>query len=292
MTFAELFLLYPALLIAGCFILGAMIGSFLNVVIYRLPKMMEQAWRMESHAILELEPPATDGAAPFNLAFPHSHCPHCNSAIAPWQNIPVLSYLLLRGRCANCRTAISIRYPIIEICAGLLAALAAAQLGFSWALLAALVLLWTLLTLTMIDVDHQLLPDQLTLPLLWLGLLINTQGLFATLPEAVWGAAAGYLLLWGVFHLFRLLTGKEGMGYGDFKLLAALGAWLGWQMLPVIILLSSLVGAVVGSILLVAQRKGRGTPIPFGPYLAGAGAIAFFWGKEIVENYLQFAGLQ
>jgi leader peptidase (prepilin peptidase)/N-methyltransferase len=291
MTFAELFLQYPAALIAGCFILGALVGSFLNVVIYRLPKMMERAWRQESHGILELEMPAAEDA-PFNLAFPHSHCPHCNSAIKPWQNIPVLSWLALRGRCANCKAAISIRYPIIEICAGLLAALAAAQFGFSWALLAALVLLWALLTLTMIDVDHQLLPDQLTLPLLWLGLLLNTGGLFVPLPDAVWGATAGYLVLWGVFHLFRLLTGKEGMGYGDFKLLAALGAWLGWQMLPVIILLSSLVGAVVGSIMLVAQRKGRGTPIPFGPYLAGAGAIAFFWGKDIVANYLQFAGLQ
>jgi leader peptidase (prepilin peptidase) / N-methyltransferase len=291
MTFTELFLLYPAALVAGCFILGAMVGSFLNVVIYRLPKMMESAWRAESHAVLELEMPAAD-AAPFNLAFPHSHCPHCHAAIKPWQNIPVLSYLVLRGRCANCRTAISIRYPIIELCAGLLSGLAAAQLGFTWALLATLVLLWVLLTLTMIDVDHQLLPDQLTLPLLWLGLLLNSTGMFVPLPDAVWGAALGYLLLWGVFHLFRLLTGKEGMGYGDFKLLAALGAWMGWQMLPVIILLSSLVGAVAGSILLVAQRKGRSTPIPFGPYLAGAGAIAFFWGKAIVENYMQFAGLQ
>jgi leader peptidase (prepilin peptidase)/N-methyltransferase len=292
MTFTELFLLYPALLVAGCFVLGAVVGSFLNVVIYRLPKMMERAWREESQAILELEMPAASDTAPFNLAFPNSHCPHCNAAIKPWQNIPVLSYLVLRGRCANCKTGISIRYPIIEICAGLLAALAAAHFGFSWALLAALVLLWTLLTLTMIDVDHQLLPDQLTLPLLWLGLLLNTQGLFVPLLDAVWGAAGGYLLLWGVFHLFRLLTGKEGMGYGDFKLLAALGAWLGWQMLPVIILLSSLVGAAAGSVLLIVQRKGRGTPIPFGPYLAGAGVIAFFWGRTIIENYMQFAGLQ
>ena len=292
MTFTEFFNVYPAALVAGCFVLGAVVGSFLNVVIYRLPKMMERAWRAESHAILELEMPTAADATPFNLAFPHSHCPHCNAAIQPWQNIPVLSYLALRGRCANCKTSISARYPIIEVCGGLLAALAAVQLGFSWALLATLILLWTLLTLTMIDVDHQLLPDQLTLPLLWLGLLLNTQGLFAPLLDAVWGAALGYLLLWGVFHLFRLLTGKEGMGYGDFKLLAALGAWMGWQMLPVIILLSSLVGAVVGSIVLVMQRKGRGTPIPFGPYLAGAGAIAFFWGRTIVDNYLQFAGLQ
>ncbi len=293
LTFTELFFQHPALLIAGCFLLGAIVGSFLNVVIYRLPKMMQQAWRIESHAILELDLPATpENTAPFNLAFPHSHCPHCNAAIQPWQNIPVLSYVLLKGRCANCRTAISARYPIIEICAGLLAALAATQLGFSWQLLATLLFLWMLLTLTMIDVDHQLLPDQLTLPLLWLGLLLNTQSLFVPLLDAVWGAAGGYLILWGVFHVFRLLTGKEGMGYGDFKLLGALGAWMGWQMLPVIILLSSLVGAVVGSILLVAQRKGRSTPIPFGPYLAGAGVIAFFWGDALIQNYLQFAGLK
>jgi len=292
MTFTELFREYPALLIAGCFLLGAIVGSFLNVVIYRLPKMMERAWRAESHAILELEVTvAPENSAPFNLAFPHSHCPTCNAAIQPWQNIPVVSYLLLKGRCGNCRATISARYPVIEICAGLLAALAAAQLGFSWSLLAALVLLWTLLTLTMIDVDHQLLPDQLTLPLLWLGLLLNLQNLFVPLHDAVLGAAGGYLALWGVFHLFRLATGKEGMGYGDFKLLAALGAWMGWQMLPIIILLSSLVGAVAGSILLVVQRKGRSTPIPFGPYLAGAGAIAFFWGKTLIGNYLQFAGL-
>jgi leader peptidase (prepilin peptidase) / N-methyltransferase len=291
LTFTELFLEYPALLIAGCFLLGAIVGSFLNVVIYRLPKMMELAWRAESRAILDLEPVVSESSPPFNLAFPHSHCPHCNNAIQPWQNVPVLSYLLLKGRCANCRTAISIRYPIIEICAGLLAAFAASQLGFSWQLLATLPFLWTLLTLTMIDVDRQLLPDQLTLPLLWLGLLLNIEHLFVPLQDAVLGAAGGYLLLWSVFHIFRLLTGKEGMGYGDFKLLAALGAWMGWQMLPIIILLSSLVGAVVGSILLVVQRKGRSTPIPFGPYLAGAGVIAFFWGKVLIENYLQFAGI-
>jgi leader peptidase (prepilin peptidase)/N-methyltransferase len=199
--------------------------------------------------------------------------------------------LFLRGRCANCKTPISKRYPIIETVAALLAGFAAWQLGFGWPLLAVLLFLWALLTLTMIDVDHQLLPDQITLPLLWLGLTLNVGGMFAPLADAVWGAVAGYLSLWSVYHLFKLATGKEGMGYGDFKLLAALGAWMGWQMLPVIILLSSLVGAVVGSLLLVMQRKGRSTPIPFGPYLAGAGAIAFFWGKDLIQNYLQFAGL-
>jgi leader peptidase (prepilin peptidase)/N-methyltransferase len=290
-TFAELFATYPALLIAGCFLLGLVVGSFLNVVIYRFPKMMEQIWRAECQALLGQTPPDAV-AAPFNLAFPHSHCPHCRAPIKPWQNIPVLSYALLGGRCASCHVRISARYPIVELCAGLLAALAAWQLGYSLQTLAAIVFLWTLLVLTMIDVDHQLLPDQLTLPLLWLGLLLNTGGLFVSLHDAVIGAAAGYLVLWSVFHGFRLLTGKEGMGYGDFKLLAALGAWMGWQMLPVIILLSSLVGAAVGSLLLLAQRRGRSTPIPFGPYLAGAAIIALFWGQELIRNYLQFAGLK
>lgn len=283
---------YPALLVAGCLVLGLIVGSFLNVVIYRLPKIMERTWRTESRVILGLEEEKASAEKPFNLAFPPSHCPQCLAPVKPWQNIPVLSYLLLKGRCANCGVVISARYPIIELCAGLLAALAAWQLGFSAQLAAALIFLWVLLTLTMIDADHQLLPDQLTLPLLWLGLLINTRSLFVPLQDAVIGAVAGYLALWSVFHIFRLLTGKEGMGYGDFKLLAALGAWMGWQMLPTIILLSSLVGAVAGSLLLLIQRKGRGTPIPFGPYLAGAGVIALFWGEALVNNYLQFAGLR
>ena len=282
---------YPALLIAGCFLLGLLVGSFLNVVIYRLPLMMEREWRAECSLLLNGEPAASAPTEPFNLAFPPSRCPSCAAKIQPWQNIPVVSYLFLHGRCANCRAPISIRYPSIETVSALLAAFAAWHLGFGWPLLAALIFLWALLALTMIDVDHQLLPDQITLPLLWLGLSLNTGAMFVPLPDAVWGAAAGYLSLWSVYHAFKLLTGKEGMGYGDFKLLAALGAWMGWQMLPVIILLSSLVGAVVGSLLLLAQRKGRSTPIPFGPYLAGAGAIAFFWGHWLIQHYLQFAGM-
>ena len=255
--------------------------------------MMEREWRSECELLLSGgSQTTTPEQQPFNLAFPQSHCPHCNAQIKPWQNIPVLSYLLLKGRCGNCRAAISIRYPIIEIIAGLLAVLAAIQIGWSWALVPTLLFVWALLALTMIDIDHQLLPDQITLPLLWLGLALNASGLFVPLIDAVWGAIAGYMSLWIVFHIFRLITGKEGMGFGDFKLLAALGAWMGWQMLPVIILLSSLVGAVAGSLMLIAQRKGRGTPIPFGPYLAGAGLIAFFWGKFLVENYLQFAGIR
>jgi len=281
----------PAILIAGCLVLGLLVGSFLNVVIYRLPKMMELQWRSECRVIMSLEPeePASPG---FNLAFPQSHCPNCQAAIKPWQNVPVVSWLLLKGRCANCKVSISARYPVIELCAGLLSALAAWHFGATWQLPLVLVLLWALLAMTMIDIDHQLLPDQITLPLLWLGLLANTQALFVPLVDAVWGAAAGYLVLWSVFHLFRLLTGKEGMGYGDFKLLAALGAWMGWQMLPLIILLSSLVGAVIGSLVLLAQRRGRATPIPFGPYLAGAGVIALFWGQMLIDSYLQFAQLK
>jgi leader peptidase (prepilin peptidase)/N-methyltransferase len=272
--------------------LGLIVGSFLNVVIYRLPKMMEREWRTECELLLSGNSEATPAEhKPFNLAYPQSHCPHCDARIQPWQNIPIISYALLKGRCGNCRASISIRYPIIELIAGLLALLAAIQVGASWALLPVLIFVWALLTLTMIDIDHQLLPDQITLPLLWLGLALNAFGLFVPLTDAVWGAIAGYLSLWSVFHIFRLITGKEGMGFGDFKLLAALGAWMGWQMLPIIILLSSLVGAVVGSLLLIAQRKGRSTPIPFGPYLAGAGLIAFFWGKTLIENYLQFAGI-
>jgi leader peptidase (prepilin peptidase)/N-methyltransferase len=288
-----IFFEYPALLIAGYFLLGLLVGSFLNVVIYRLPKMMEAGWQTECKLLLGVEDSTSSEAIPtFNLAFPQSHCPACNTVIKPWQNIPLLSYALLKGRCGNCGIRISPRYPTIELISGLLAASAAWHFGFGWEALAVTIFLWALLTMTMIDVDHQLLPDQITLPLLWLGILLNTTGMFAPLPDAVWGAVAGYLSLWCVFHLFKLLTGKEGMGFGDFKLLAALGAWMGWQMLPLIIILSSLVGAVVGALILALQRKGRGTPIPFGPYLAGAGAIAFFWGQALIDNYLQFAGLK
>lgn len=274
-------------------VLGLLVGSFLNVVIYRLPVMMQRQWQQECRLLLDVAAPADDNSEPavFNLAVPASRCPHCQSQIKAWQNIPVISYLLLRGRCHNCGTGISARYPIIEAIAGLLALVAIWQLGFTAAGLAAALFSWTLLALCMIDIDHQLLPDQITLPLLWLGLLLNSAGMFVSLSDAVFGAVAGYLSLWTVFHVFKLLTGKEGMGFGDFKLLAALGAWMGWQMLPLVILLSSLVGAVVGAILLAAQNKSRQTAIPFGPYLAAAGWIAFYWGDSIVQSYLQFAGL-
>jgi leader peptidase (prepilin peptidase)/N-methyltransferase len=272
-----------------CAILGLMVGSFLNVVIHRLPKMMELGWQRQC-AELQGEVPHPDGdAAPhpaFNLVVPRSACPHCNHAISAWENIPIVSYLVLRGKCRNCGAGISFRYPVIEAISGILCAYAAWHFGFGWAAGGALLFVWALLSLTAIDFDTQLLPDDITLPLLWTGLLFNLFGVFTELPSAVLGAVIGYLALWSVYWLFKLTTGKEGMGYGDFKLLAALGAWLGWQMLPLIILLSSLVGAVIGITLIVALKHGRNIPIPFGPYLAGGGLIALFWGQTLTQSYL------
>lgn len=282
---------YPLIYIGGSVIIGLMVGSFLNVVIYRLPIMMEREWKQECRLILELEPEQS-ATEPFNLAQPRSCCPHCQAPIKAWQNIPVISYLLLRGRCASCRQPISARYPIIEAITGLISGVVAWYFGWSAAMLAALGLSWALLALTMIDVDHKLLPDQITLPLLWAGLVLNSFSIFVPLQDAVWGAIGGYLSLWTVYWLFKIFTGKEGMGFGDFKLLAALGAWMGWQKLAPIIILSSLVGAVVGSILLFATRQGRDTAIPFGPYLAAAGWIALLWGDELLQAYLEYSGLQ
>lgn len=280
----ELLQAVPAAFIGLCLLLGLMVGSFLNVVIYRLPKMMESGWRQQCAELRGDEPaPQTT----FNLIVPRSACPHCNHAISAWENIPIVSYLLLRGKCKGCGANISPRYPIIEAISGILCAYAAWHFGFGLAAAGALLFIWALLALTAIDFNTQLLPDDITLPLLWLGLLFNLFGIFASLHSAVLGAMFGYLALWGVFWLFKLVTGKEGMGYGDFKLLAALGAWMGWQMLPLIILLSSLVGAVVGITLIVAAKHGRSVPIPFGPYLAGGGLIALFWGKPLTQSYLQ-----
>ena len=285
---------HPWLLEAGLLILGMCVGSFLNVVIYRLPVMMEAQWRHDCCELLEVErTPQANASEPFNLATPNSRCPHCDHAIKPWENIPVISYLVLRGRCSACAEKISLRYPSIELLSGLLALLLGWQFGIAGiALLGALIFTWALLTLTMIDIDQQLLPDDITLPLLWLGLLFNLFGTFTSLPNAVIGAMAGYLSLWSIYWLFKLVTGKEGMGYGDFKLLAALGAWLGWQALPMIILLSSLVGAVFGIFLMIMQRRGKDIPMPFGPYLAIAGWIAFLWGTQLLDWYWQFAGLE
>lgn len=271
-------------------LLGLLIGSFLNVVIYRLPKMLERDWQDQAREILDL-PLATHGDT-FNLILPNSRCPQCAHNIRPWENIPLLSYVLLRGKCASCKTPISRRYPLVELACGLLSAYLAWHFGFTWQAGGMLLLTWGLLAMSLIDADHQLLPDTLVLPLLWLGLIANAFGLFTSLEEAVWGAVAGYLSLWSVCWLFKLITGKDGMGHGDFKLLAMLGAWGGWQILPLTILLASLVGAVLGLLLLRLRNADRSTPIPFGPYLALAGWIALLWGDEITGTYLQIAGFR
>jgi leader peptidase (prepilin peptidase)/N-methyltransferase len=282
-------------------VLGLLIGSFLNVVIHRLPKMLDRQWREQC---AELEPvtpastaPASPGAAPYNLVTPRSACPACHAPIHAWQNIPLISYLALRGRCASCGVRISPRYPLIEALCGVLTAAVAWKFGVSWEALAAALVTWFLIALAGIDLDHQLLPDDLTLPLLWAGLvasLLWTPGVATSLPvspvEAIVGAAAGYVSLWLVYQLFRLCTGKEGMGYGDFKLLAALGAWLGGRMLLPIVLGSASVGALVGIALIVSGRRGRGTPLPFGPFLAAAGWLAMMWGPEWVSAYLRLYG--
>lgn len=268
-------------------VLGLAVGSFLNVVIHRLPIMMERDWRAQAREYLDL--PGDKDGGPFNLFLPHSHCPHCQHQIRAWENIPLVSWLALGGKCSACKAPISKRYILVELWCGLLSAYVAWHFGFSWQAGAALLLTWGLLAMSMIDIDHQLLPDALVLPLLWLGLIVNSFGLFASLEAAVWGAVAGYLLLWSVYWLFKLVTGKEGMGYGDFKLLAMLGAWGGWQLLPLTVLLSSLVGAILGSILLRVKKADTGTPIPFGPYLAIAGWVALLWGEQITARYLQFA---
>lgn len=279
-----------ALFIGLVFATGLVVGSFLNVVIHRLPRMLDRGWRRECRALLE--PGADVGDEPaYNLVTPGSHCPACEHRIRPWENIPVVSWLLLRGRCSACGTRISVRYPIVELVAAVLAAAVAWRFGFGWACLGALLLTWSLIALTVIDFDHQLLPDAITLPVLWLGLLWSLSGDFASTPDAVIGAAAGYLSLWSVYWTFKLATGKEGMGHGDFKLLAMLGAWLGWQSLPAVILLSAGVGAIVGIALILLQRLGRDVPMPFGPYLAAAGWIALMWGDSINQAYLRSAGL-
>ena len=284
---SEIFLLlkiFPTAFISLWVILGLLVGSFLNVVIYRLPKIMEREWRAQSD---ELNGQTEQESSPYNLIVPRSACPHCGHLISALENIPVVSYLFLQGKCKGCGAPISVRYPSVELISGLLSGFAAWHFGFGLAALGALLFIWALLALTFIDFDTQLLPDDITLPLLWVGLLFNLSRTYTDLQSAVVGALAGYLTLWGVYWLFKLATGKEGMGYGDFKLLAAIGAWMGWQMLPLVILTSSVVGAVVGVTLIVAARHGRNVPIPFGPYLAGGGLIALFWGQALTRGYLQ-----
>ncbi len=276
-----------AVVLVFVFVIGLLVGSFLNVVILRMPLKLMQDWRQQCRELLELKDSVTEVEAAPGLIKPRSRCPQCGTTIAWYDNIPVLSWLILRARCRVCGARIGLRYPLVELTTGLLSVWVIAHFGPGPEGLSALLLTWALIAATGIDFDHQLLPDQITLPLLWAGLIINLNwGLFASLEDAVIGAVAGYLLLWGVFHLFRLLTGKEGMGYGDFKLLAALGAWLGWQLLLVIILLASAVGAVVGIVLMIVARRGKDIPIAFGPYLAAAGFIALMYGDALLAFWL------
>lgn len=281
----------PMFFIAITGLLGLLIGSFLNVVILRLPVMMEKEWRTQCHDLLGSTTTDKPAHALFNLITPNSHCPQCHHEIRAAENIPVISYLFLRGRCSQCGTRIPPRYPLIEATTALLSMVIAWYFSFSLEAAAALLLTWALITLTVIDFDHQLLPDSITLPFLWLGLGLSLTGLFTDPESAIIGALAGYLSLWSIYILFKWSTGKEGMGHGDFKLLAMLGAWLGWQFLLPIILLSSLVGAMVGIGLIVIRGRDRNIPIPFGPYLATAGWITLLWGDQIVQSYLTWMNI-
>jgi len=274
----------PAVFPWLCLALGLCVGSFLNVVIYRLPKIMQRDWEVQCAELREEKPPEREV---FTLARPRSRCPACAHPISMLQNIPIASYLALRGKCSACGARISARYPLIEALSGFASAYAAWHFGFGLAAFAAMGFLWCMIALALIDFDTQLLPDSITLPLVWGGLLLGLGGTFVDLRSAVIGAAAGYMSLWSVYWGFRLLTGKEGMGFGDFKLLAAIGAWFGWQMLPLVVLASSFAGAVVGISLMLFAKHERNVPIPFGPYLAAAGAVALFWGKPLTFAYLR-----
>lgn len=280
--------LSPAMVLPVIFLFGLMIGSFLNVVIYRLPLQLSTAWKRDALDFLGMEPELHPGKV--NIVFPASHCPKCGAEVKPWHNIPLLSYLLLKGKCASCKSPISLQYPLVEFICALMSTFVVYHFGLTTEGMLALLFSWALLALTGIDFNEQLLPDNITLPLLWLGLLVNLNNTFTSLENAVLGAVLGYLSLWWVFWLFKLLTGKEGMGHGDFKLLAALGAWLGWQQLLLIILLSSLVGAIVGIALILMAGRDRQIPIPFGPYLAAAGWIALVWGEQLTSGYLSLFG--
>ncbi len=284
MSLIQSFQAFPALFVTAVTVMSLAIGSFLNVVIHRLPKMLERQWRDE---LSELNGQEVAPLPRYNLMVPRSACPACGHAIGALENVPLISYLALRGKCAGCKARISPRYPLVEALTGVLSGYIAWRYGFTWQTLALLVFVWAMIALAFIDLDTFYLPDDITLPLVWAGLLANMGGLFVDLQSAVIGAIAGYLALWIVFWGYKLATGKDGMGYGDFKLLAAIGAWLGWKMLPVVILLSSLVGAIVGISLIVFARHGRNVPIPFGPYLVLGGLIALFWGDQLLHYYLQ-----
>ena len=271
--------------VSFCTILGMMVGSFLNVVIYRLPKMLERNWRRNC---AELRDEPSEALAPYNILIPGSACPHCGHTIGALENIPLLSYVILRGRCSRCRTRISARYPLVELLTGFLCAFIAWHFGFGFAVCAALLFTWAMITLAFIDMDTQLLPDTITLPLLWGGLLINLGDGFTDIHSAVIGAISGYLSLWLIYHGYKLIARREGMGYGDFKLLAAIGAWFGWQMLPLVILFSSITGVIVGIGLVLLARHGYYVPIPFGPFLVSGGLVALLWGNEINHVYFSW----
>ena len=306
---AEILASTPWLLAACVFLASLLVGSFLNVVIHRVPIMLEREWKAQAREML-VEPGHANGigtvddrtdASPerYNLLVPRSRCPGCDAEITALQNIPVVSWLLLGGKCASCRTSISVRYPIVEFATAVLSAVVALHFGWHWQTLAALLFTWALISLTVIDLDHTLLPDVITMPLLWLGLLLSLfwhADLAAPAPtdpsSAILGAVCGYLILWTVYWAFKLITGKDGMGYGDFKLLGALGAWMGWQMLPLVLLLSAFAGAVIGIALILLRGRDRNVPIPFGPYLATAGWIALLWGPQIMGGYLTLTGLR
>ena len=312
MTLLQLLQSSPVLLFVVCSVLGLFVGSFLNVVVYRLPLMMEKTWRREcleflkhdaetskkqagaideSGIIQQAELQNSDEEKPFNLMVPRSACPSCGAMIKSWQNIPVISWLFLRGKCGSCEHPISAEYPLVEMLTGILSLAVAMKFGASIQLVFALLFTWSLISLALIDFHTTLLPDNITLPLMWLGLLISLIPVFVNTHDAIVGAAAGYMILWLVFQTFKLITGKEGMGFGDFKLLAALGAWLGWAKLPLIILLSSLTGAIIGIMMMVVLKHQRSKPIPFGPYLAIAGWIALMWGDQIVAMYTSQLGI-
>ncbi len=293
MALIDLISANPVMLVAAGVLLGLLVGSFLNVVVYRIPVMMQRDWKAQCYEYLEIDNPESDSSdssaqyKTFNLLKPDSHCPNCDHKITALENVPVISYLFLQGKCSECETSISIRYPLVELVTGVFSGLVVLSFGVTWLTLALLVFTWSLIVLAVIDFDHQLLPDSITLPLLWLGLLVNSIGLGfgVSLQDAVIGAIAGYLVLWCFYWAFKLLTGKEGMGYGDFKLLSTLGAWMGWQNILPIIILSSLVGAVIGIITISIFKRDKSAPMPFGPFLAGAGFIMLIWGPQLISFY-------
>jgi len=279
----DTFLQYPGIFYTFVILVGLSIGSFLNVVIYRFPLMLEADWKSQCSELLELE---QEDKESITLSKPASTCPHCGHKIRAWENIPVISYLILRGKCSDCRSPISAQYPLIELLTGCLSLAVAIKFGVTWQTLFALILTWSLIAMSMIDIHKQILPDDITLPLLWLGLIISISAVFTDPVSSIIGAVAGYMILWSVYQLFKLITGKEGMGFGDFKLLALFGAWFGWELLPLIIILSSATGAIIGILMIVLQKQERNTPIPFGPYLAIAGWISMMWGSQIMQWYL------